>query len=379
MKPLLNVAFLGTYPPRACGIATFTQDLVRELKKKGCIKTCVVAVSDSHYTYDGDVLFDFPQQGPQGYIDAAERINASDIQILVIEHEYGIFGGKSGEQLLELAGRVKKPVIATVHTVLPHPKEKQREILGKLCQRSKKVVTMALNSRKLLQEVYGADPARVEVIPHGVPSFDLPPREELKRQLNLEDRTIISTFGLISPGKGLEYGIEAIARVAEKHPEVLYMILGQTHPVVKKQYGEAYRASLEEKVRRLGLEDNVRFVNKYLTKEEIVRGLKLSDIYMTPYLGRDQAVSGTLAYAVGYGRAVVSTPYLYAKELLADGRGLLADFRDAGSLSENINFLIEHPGERQKMEEKTLRLGKTMRWDAVADSYIKMFHEVLKE
>jgi glycosyltransferase involved in cell wall biosynthesis len=375
----LNLAFLSTYPPRECGIATFTQDLVRELKKKKELKTNVIALSDGPYSYDDDVLFDFPQQNRESYMEAAERINRSAIQLLVIEHEYGIFGGEEGEYLLDLVKRVRKPIITTLHTVLPTPNKKRHDILQELCGRSEKVVTMALNSRKILQEVYGVEPAKIEMIPHGVPSFDLPSREALKKELHLEGRTIVSTFGLISPGKGLEYGIEAIGQVAKKHPEVLYFILGQTHPVVRKRYGEAYRSSLEKRVQELGLENNVRFVNKYLTKEEIVRGLQLSDLYMTPYLGRDQAVSGTLAYAVGYGRVIVSTPYLYAKEMLADGRGLLADFEDSRSLGEAINFLIENPENKKEMEEKTLLLGKTMRWDAVASRYVKTFRKACQE
>ena len=372
-KPFLNIAFLSTYPPRECGIATFTQDLVLEMKKKRYLKTCVIAVSDGDQHYGSDVLFDFPQQDRKSYTAAAERINRSDIQILIIEHEYGIYGGDSGEYLLDLIDRVKKPIVTTLHTVLPSPTEKQRTILKELCQKSTKIVTMTSSSRKVLQEVYGADPAKIEMIHHGVPDFKLPDRDALKGKFGLADRTIVSTFGLISPGKGLEYGIEAIEQVVKKHPGVLYLILGQTHPVVRKQRGEIYRSSLEKMVKELKLTDNVRFVNRYLTKEEIVWYLTLSDIYMTPYLDKDQAVSGTLAYAAGYGRVIVSTPYFYAREMLADGRGLLADFEDANSLAERINFLIEHPEEKAAMEQRTLLLGKTMRWGSVADRYVKTF------
>lgn len=373
MKPFLSVCFLSTYPPRECGIATFTQDLVQELKKTGHLKIGVIAISDSNYTYNNDVLFSLRQYDRQSYVLAAERINASDIQTLIIEHEFGIFGGESGEYLLDLIDRVKKPIFTTLHTVLPSPEEKQRQILKKICSKSEKILIMASNTCKLLQNIYEADPAKIEVIHHGVPSFDLPSREALKRLMHLEDRNIISTFGLISPGKGLEYGIEAIGQVARKHPNVLYLILGETHPVVRKQYGEAYRSCLEKRVRELKLEDNVRFVNKYLTKEEIIKWLKLSYIYITPYLSRTQAVSGTLAYAVGYGRAIVSTPYPYAREMLADGRGLFVDFEDVKSLSESISLLIENPRDRQTMEEKNLRLGKTIRWDTIADCYIRSF------
>ncbi|MCI1956188.1 MAG: glycosyltransferase family 4 protein [Oscillospiraceae bacterium] len=375
---VLKIGFLSTYPPRECGIATFTQDLVRALKQESGLKTGVIAISDKEYRYGGDVLFEFPQQDRKSYADAAERINRSDLQALVVEHEYGIYGGDSGEYLRYLLGGVKKPVVATLHTVLPEPKEKEKEILQALCRKSEKVVTMAGNTRRILRDVYGVEPGKITVIPHGVPAFDVPPREELKKQAHLENRTVVSTFGLISPGKGLEYGIEAVARAAKKHPEVLYLILGRTHPVVVRQEGEAYRERLEKAVDDLGVRQNVRFVNKYLTKEELVRYLQLSDIYMTPYLAKDQAVSGTLAYAAGYGRVIVSTPYLYAQEMLADGRGMLAKFRDADSLAGCINFLIEHPDERKSMEQKTLRLGREMTWDRVAGRYAETFREVCR-
>lgn len=376
---VIKVGFLSTYPPRECGIATFTQDLVHALKKESSLKTGIIAVSDKKYQYDSDVLFELPQQDRKSYTETAERINRSGIQVLVIEHEYGIYGGESGEYLLDLLDRIKKPVVATFHTVLPDPQKKQEEILRTLCQKSERVVTMAANTRNILHDVYGADTGKIEMIHHGVPVFDIPPRESLKKEAHLENRTIVSTFGLISPGKGLEYGIEAIARVAKKHPDVLYLILGQTHPSVKRKYGEAYRESLEKAVDDLGLRQNVRFVNKYLAKEELIRYLKLSDIYMTPYLSKSQAVSGTLAYAAGYGRVIVSTPYLYAQEMLADGRGMLAKFKDAGSLAECINFLIEHPDERESMEQKTIRLGKEMTWDRVAQNYSKTFWKAYQD
>lgn len=372
-KPFLNIAFLSTYPPRECAIATFTQELVREMKRKRYMKTRAIAVSDRHHHYDDDVFFDFPQQDRESYAAAAERINRSDIQLLIVEHEYGIYGGDSGEYLLELVGKLAKPVVTTLHTVLPSPTEKQRAILQELCQKSKKVVTMALSSRELLQDVYGVDPAKIEMIHHGVPDFSFPDRDELKRELGLECRSVVSSFGLLNPGKELEYGIEAIGQVAKKHPDVLYLILGRTHPTVRKQRREIYRSGLEKMVKDLKLEDNIRFVNRYLMKEEIIRYLQLSDIYMAPYLERDQANNEILAYAVGYGRAIISTPCRYAQEMLMDGRGLLTSFEDAHSLAEHISFIIEHPEEKAAMEQKTLLLGKKMRWDIVADHYVRTF------
>lgn len=374
----LNVAFLSTYPPRECGIATFTQDLVRELKKKKFLRTGVVAVSDRPYRYGDEVWHEVAQPERSSYLDAAEWINRSDIQVLMVEHEYGIYGGVAGSYLLDLLDRVCKPVVATLHTVRPAPDDRQREILKALCQKSAKIVTMASNSRRILQEQYGAAPEKIVVIPHGVPRYDLPSREELKEQMGLQGRAVVSTFGLIGPGKGLEYGVEAIAKVAKTHPDVLYLILGQTHPVILRQSGEAYREELQQLVRAWHLQDNVRFVNRYLTKEELVRYLRLSDIYMTPYLGRDQAVSGTLAYAAGYGKAIVSTPYLYAQEMLADGRGLLAEFKDAGSLARCIDFILTHPEEKAAMERKTMAFGQPMMWDKVASAYIRTLFEAYR-
>ena len=374
----LTIGFLSTYPPRECGIATFTQDLVQALKRSRRFKIEVAAVSDRPYDYGEDVAFQLPQQDRESYEEAARRINRSGVQLLVVEHEYGIYGGECGEYLLELFSRIEKPVVSTFHTVLPEPDQKQKAILRTLCEKSAAVVTMASNSAAVLRGVYGADPDKIRVIPHGVPEFDLPPREQLKREAHLEGRTVVSTFGLISPGKGLEYGIEAIAEAARKHPDIFYLILGRTHPVVKREFGEAYRRSLEKLVADRGLQKNVGFVDQYLTKEELARYLKLSDIYMTPYLGRDQAVSGTLAYAVGYGRAVVSTPYLYAQEVLADGRGMLAEFRDAGSLAGCIGYLAEHPEEKARMEQKAARYGKAMTWPRVAEQYGETFFSVLR-
>lgn len=372
----LNIAFLSTYPPRKCGIATFTHDLFRELQKNPHIHPHVIAISDDKYVYNDDVIFDLPQQNRESYINAAKKVNESTLQLIVIEHEYGIFGGSNGEYLLDFINALQKPIITTLHTVLPHPNEKQKNILELLCKKSEKIIIMAENSRLLLQNVYHANPEKIEKIHHGVPYFDVPNRTALKKQLKLENRTIISTFGLLSPSKGLDYGIKAVYKTVQKYPNVLYFILGQTHPVISRKYGETYRESLQKLVSELHLENNVTFINKYLSKEDIVRWLKLSDIYMTPYLGKGQAVSGTLAYAAGYGRVIISTPYPYAKEMLADGRGLLAGFQDSDALSDCINYLIEHPQNKNLMENKMLFFGKNMLWHYVADHYANLFNTV---
>ncbi len=376
----MNIAFLSTYPPRECGLATFTQDLVMQLDSMHPAgRSGIIAVSNESLQYDDNVIMELAQNDRSSYTQTASKLNNSDIDLLVIEHEFGIYGGERGKYLLDLIDNLKIPFITTLHTVLPEPDSKQRHILNVLGQNGEKTITMAENTVDTLIKVYGIDPSKIAVINHGVPYMPMKSREKLKAESGLDDRFIISTFGLLGPGKGLEYGIKAISKVTEKHKNVLYYILGQTHPTIKKESGEDYRRSLEEMVATMGIDDNVIFVNAYLTKEEIVRYLKLSDIYLTPYLNRDQAVSGTLAYAVGYGRVIVSTPYRYAKEMLSQGRGLLAKFRDPESIASCIEYVLDHPEEKEKMEMRTLAKGKTMTWQNVAGQYQALFASILKQ
>jgi len=374
----LKIAFLSTYPPRECGLATFTQDLLMELKKiPSTQQSKIVAISIDAIQYDDDVILELQQYDKDSYIKIANALNNSDIELLVIEHEYGIYGGLRGEYLLELVNNLQIPFVTTLHTVLPDPDEMQRYILNTLAQKGEKIITMATNTIDILKNSYGINASKITVINHGVPSIPMESREKLKADSGLENRFIISTFGLLGPGKGLEYGVEAIAKVAKKHENVLYYILGRTHPAVIKLSEEDYRKSLEAMVAELDIGDNVVFVNKYLSKEEIIHYLKLSDVYLTPYLNRDQAVSGTLAYAVGYGRVIVSTPYSYAKEMLSEGRGLLAEFRNSDSIASCIEYVQEHPEAKLQMELKTIEKGKTMMWERVAKQYEALFNNVL--
>jgi glycosyltransferase involved in cell wall biosynthesis len=338
----------------------------------------IIAVSNESLRYDDNVIMELAQNDRSSYTQTASKLNNSDIDLLVIEHEFGIYGGERGEYLLDLIDNLKIPFVTTLHTVLPEPDAKQRYILNVLGQKGDKIVTMAKNTVNILENVYGIDPSKIAVINHGVPYMPMECRETLKAESGLEYRFVISTFGLLGPGKGLEYGIEAVADVAKKHKNVLYYILGQTHPAVKKESGEDYRESLEAMVANLGISDNVVFVNAYLTKAEIIRYLMLSDIYMTPYLNKDQAVSGTLAYAAGYGRVIVSTPYSYAKEMLSHGRGLLTKFRDSESIAGCIEYVLDHPEEKKQMEQKTLETGKTMMWENVGEQYQTLFASIIK-
>ncbi|HVI40308.1 MAG TPA: glycosyltransferase family 4 protein [Anaerovoracaceae bacterium] len=374
----IKIAFLSTYPPRECGLATFTQDLVTAIDSCGEIDTKVIAVTNGeNYVYDSKVIAKIAQHEQADYRKAAGELNNSDIDLLVIEHEYGIFGGEHGAYILDLINNLEIPVVTTLHTVLSKPDLKQQSIINALGKKSEKVITMARNTKPLLKSIYGIDPEKIEMIHHGVPKRAFQSREALKKKYGHENTQIINTFGLIGPSKGIEDGIEAIAKVAKDYKNVRYLILGQTHPALKEA-GEAYRHKLEELVEKLDLKENVEFINKYLSKDEIIEYLQLSDIYMTPYLGKDQAVSGTMAYAVGYGKAIVSTPYMYAKEMLSGGRGFLAEFSNPDSLAESIKNIIKNPDIKARMERDTMKLGRTMYWDKIAQCYSEVFFKILK-
>jgi|SRR5665648_49443 len=376
-KYIKKLTFLSTYPPRICGLATFTEDLVNEIDKTGVFRPNVIAVMNTEEYQDSRVVAELIQHNRASYFQIASWAN-THTDLLVIEHEYGIFGGECGEYILDLAKNLTIPFIVTTHTVLMNPSPKQRSVLHELGRLSSSVVTMAEGAVPLLTGTYGIKANKIAVIAHGVPSLIITPREELKVRYGLENKQVISSFGLISPAKGLEYGIQAVAKVVPRFKNLVYLILGKTHPCVKELNGESYRESLIALAERLGVRDNIRLIDKYLTKDEVMTYLKLSDIYMTPYLSKEQAVSGTLAYAVGCGRVVVSTPYRYAQELLGDGRGMLAEFSDADSLALCIRDVFQNPMLKSEMERKTLAVGQTMTWAKVAGKYTKLVSNILE-
>uniref|UniRef100_A0A7C3MHV3 Glycosyltransferase n=1 Tax=Dictyoglomus thermophilum TaxID=14 RepID=A0A7C3MHV3_DICTH len=383
-RVVINVAFLSTYPPRVCGIATFTEDLVSEIDKiaplyNPFVNTNVIAISDDFYLYDEKVIKELKQFEEESYFEVAQFINESDIDLLVIQHEYGIYGGEYGEYLLHLVDNTKKPFIFVLHTVLLNPIDKQKYIVSYIGSKAVKVVTMARNTIELLVNIYNIPEEKILHIPHGVPINTKVDREKLKRELGLEGRFVVSTFGLIGPGKGIEYAIEAIAKVKDKIPSIIYLILGRTHPGVIKHSGESYRDKLMNMVKEYNLEDHVMFVNRYLTLDEILKYLQLSDIYVTPYLSKEQAVSGTLSYALASGKVIISTAYRYAEELLSDGRGILVDFRDSNAIAEAIKEVYYNRDLREGIEKKAFEYGKSMWWNVVAEKYIKLFDEVVNK
>lgn len=370
-----EIGFLSTYSPRECGLATFTEDLVKEISKIEFIRASVIAVSEEEEQNARDhplARYKLNQYDRPSYRRAASWAN-DHLDLLVVEHEYGIYGGECGEYLMDLARALKIPFIVTTHTVLAEPSSKQREILRDLGKLGAKVVTMAESSIPILVGTYGICSEKIAFIPHGVPSMYLDTRENLKKERGFQDKKVMSSFGLMSPAKGIEYGIKAAAKVIPDYENLIYLILGKTHPRIKESMGESYRRGLMDLAQNLGIRDNVRFIDQYLTQTEVMTYLYLSDMYLTPYLSKEQAVSGTLAYAVGCGRVVISTPYRYAEEMLKGGRGLLARFNDADSIASCIRTVLGDPGRQAEMEKKTLLIGRSMTWAAVAEQYARLF------
>lgn len=375
---ILNV---GTYPPKQCGIASFSKDLRDNLIECG-IKVPVVAVSDSEYsyTYPPEVLYEIRQHEKRDYISTAKAISASpEIDLVIIQHEYGIFGGTDGEYILNFISRLKKPYMLVAHTILPRPSISQFLILQKLAQKAAKVICMTKSSARLLEKVYSVPPEKIYIIYHGVPLFQPKSRDHLKLKYGCAGRQVITTFGLIGPGKGLENGIKAIKYLVDKYPDVLYLIAGRTHPMLLKKEGESYRQMLMKMVTDLGLEEHVRFVNQFLEVEELGDYLYMTDIYLSPYPNRDQAVSGTLSYAIGCGRAIVSTPYEYAVDMLSEGeRGLIARDTTPESIAELLDRILGNPLLKLQLEKKAAQLGRSLRWPYTAKQYAEVAKSILR-
>jgi polysaccharide biosynthesis protein PslF len=371
--------FLGSYPPRECGIATFTKDVVDAYDRAFGLASPVMAIDEPGADvrrYPREVVGRIAEEDRGSYAAAAEFVNAYPVELVNVQHEYGLFGGERGEWLVDFMRALRKPLVLTLHTVLPEPDESYLRVTRALCEHATRVVALSATGRGLLEDVYGIDPRSLEVIHHGVPDVPFQDTSAAKASFGIGQRTVISTFGLISRGKGLEYAIEAMRGVVRRHPEALYLILGETHPVVRRREGESYRESLHAMVHEYGLHYNVQLVDKYLDYDEVVSYLAATDIYLTPYLNPAQIVSGTLAYAVGCGKAIVSTPYLYAQEVLAHNRGFLCEFRDAPSIAARLNMLLDDPSLRRATERRAYRFGRQMTWPHVAAEYGALFSEL---
>lgn len=381
-----RVAFLASFPPRECGIGTFTYDLVNAYDTIDPSRlSTVIAVNDYGQLYDydlhdyqGRVRYQIDADDLDGYVQVAEEINRTRLQVVNIQHEYGLFGGEHGEYLLHFMRRLQKPIVLTLHTVLPRPEGRFQEVTQQLLDESESVVVLAGAAVPLVAGNFRLPPGRLHVIPHGIPNFTRKEaiRRRTKQLLGLGDRPLLSTFGLISKSKAIEYVIEALPTIVEQHPTVLYLVIGETHPHVRQRDGESYRNQLVELARSLGVERHVRFNNRFLSNSELIRYLAATDVYLMAYLNKDQIVSGTLAYAVGCGKAVVATPFAYAEEMLADGRGIIVPFRDSAAIAQAANSLL---GDRKKllqMEERAYKFSRSMTWPNVARMYLELFRQV---
>ena len=375
-----GIVFVADYVPRQCGIATFTHDLCHAVA--GAAREeyyCgVVAINDipEGYRYPEDVRFEIRESALADYRQAADFVNISDAAVVCLQHEYGIFGGRYGSHVLAMLQQLRRPLVTTLHTVLKDPEDGQKRVLSEICRLSNRVVVMAERAREFLTDIYGVDGGKVVVIPHGIPDVPFIDPAFYKDKFGVEGRMVILTFGLLSPGKGIEDVIQALPRVVEKYPDVVYMILGATHPHVRRHSGEAYRNGLHRLARQLGVERNVMFQNRFVELAELCEFLGAADLYVTPYLNPAQIVSGTLAYAIGTGNAVISTPYWYAEELLADGRGRLVPFRNPEAIAEQLLELLGDDLERDALRKRAYQFSREMVWQKVGQRYLELFEEV---
>jgi glycosyltransferase involved in cell wall biosynthesis len=368
----VSILNLATYLPKQCGIATFSKDLRDNLELSGR-RVQIAAVSDEEYSYDypAEVILELRQHHVEDYELTARLINTNpEIDLLIVQHEYGIYGGADGEYVLNLVNRLRKPFLVVAHTVLPQPSTNQLRVLKELAGQASAVVCMSTRSARLLSSVFSVPAEKLFIIHHGVPVFPKQDREALKQLYGLQGNKIITTFGLIGPGKGLENGIRAISRILTRHPRVHYLIVGQTHPMLLKREGESYRDMLKNLIDELNLKGRVSFVNRFLSLEELGDYLSMSDIYLSPYPNMNQAVSGTMAFALGCGRAIVSTPYEYALEMLQGGkRGVLALSPRPDHLAAALTRVLDDEQVQAGLERSAERMGKRMLWPYVAEQY----------
>ena len=378
--PIRRIAMLGNHVPRQCGIATFTADLseaiAAEFSKVDCF---VVAMNDAgkRHAYPARVRFEIAENDVASYRRAADFLNVNTVDAVCVQHEYGIFGGKAGSHVLELLRELRMPIVTTLHTILGKPNPLQRLAMDELTQLSERLVVMSEHGSSLLRETHGVPEHKIDLIPHGIPS--VPAANGSKDRLGVEGKSVILTFGLLSPDKGIEHVIDALPAILARHPDTVYIVLGATHPHVKERHGETYRLMLESRAQRLGVDASMIFHNRFVSRDELTEFLSAADIYITPYLQPDQITSGTLAYAVGAGKAVISTPYLYAREILAEGRGILVPWRDPEAIGREVIDLLGDDAKRLALHERAATHGRSMIWPVVARRYVQSFERARSE
>jgi len=383
-KPILpkRIAFIGNYVPRQCGIATFTTDLCEAVAAESPETACFalpVNDADATYAYPPRVRFELEESDLASYRRAADFLNINNVDLVCLQHEFGIFGGPAGSHILGLLRDLRMAVVTTLHTVLREPDAQQRKVMDRLARLSDRLIVMSQRGAEYLRTVYAIPDSKIDVIPHGIPDVPFVDPNFHKDRFGVEGKLVLLSFGLLSPNKGIEYVIEALPAIRKRHPEVIYIVLGATHPHVKQHDGESYRLSLERLARTRGVEGNVLFYDRFVSLEELVEFIGAADIYITPYLNPAQITSGTLAYTVGAGKAVISTPYWYAEELLAEGRGLLVPFADAAAIADRVAEVLDNEAERHAMRKRAYMLGRDMIWPVVARRYLESFTRAQQE
>ena len=381
MAPISRLAFIGNSLPRRCGIATFTTDLQQAIAARSDGESAIVAMNDPRraYEYPPQVQFQVDQDEPAAYARAAHFLNSNEFQIACLQHEFGIFGGEAGGHVLELLARLTMPIVTTLHTVLEKPDRAQRGVLERIVEHSTKVVVMAEKGAELLRTVYAVPREKIEVIPHGIPDCAFTEPDAAKQHLGFGGRRIILTFGLLSPSKGIEVMIDAMPSILERCPDAVYVVLGATHPNLIRREGEAYRERLAARVRALDIQDRVVFLNQFVDQPTLLEFISMCDVYVTPYLNEAQMTSGTLAYSFGLGKAVVSTPYWHARELLADNRGVLVPFGDSPAIGAAITGLLTDDARRQSMRRRAYVGSRSMTWERTAERYLAAFDKIRRE
>ncbi len=371
-----RIAVIGNYFPRQCGIATFTTDLCDAIGSEfGTAQLLAVPVNDpdSRYSYPERVRFELMEGDPTSYEDAADFLNFSNVDLVSLQHEYGIFGGPAGSHILRLLRRLKMPVVTTLHTVLRAPDANQRMVMDEIAALSDRLIVMTERSSQFLQEVFHVPQEKIDLIPHGVPDLPFGDPNYYKDSSGTEGKAVLLTFGLLSPNKGIENVIEALPRIVAEHPEAVYVVAGATHPHIRRREGDQYRLQLQALARQLGVERNVIFHNRFVSPEEMAIFVGSADIYITPYRYEAQAVSGTLAYALGAGKAIISTPYWHATELLGDNRGVLVPFEDSDAIATATIDLLDNEVTRHAMRKRAYLYSRDSVWNKVAHSYMNTF------
>ncbi len=374
-RPMVNrIAYIGNYFPRKCGIATFTTDLSESITAANPhTSSLIVAMNDieNSYDYPPEVLFEVAENDVFAYKNAAEYLNLSDVDVVSVQHEFGIFGGEAGSYILHLLRDLNMPVVTTLHTILRDPDPSQLRVMKEIARLSSRLVAMSGMGAEFLRDVYKIPSEKIDFIHHGIPDIPFVDPNYYKDQFGAEGKTVLLTFGLLSRNKGIENVIKAMPAIVQCCPDLVYIILGATHPNVLLHEGETYRQSLVELASELGVSKNIHFDNRFVSRDELLEHIGAADIYITPYLNPRQIVSGTLAYTLGAGKAVISTPYWYAEEMLKDGRGMLVPFADPEAIAERVIQLLENEAERHAMRKHAYVYGREMVWPRVAELYLE--------